>query len=234
MIQFFITGASSGIGKALAEYCLEQGHAVTGISRRKSISHENYQHVQLDLSDVNAVTEFQFPDVSGEKVVLVNNAGTIGEIGHIGNSKLTKQALISTMNINTSALMVLSHQFVMQFSDLNFFILNISSGAANADLDGWAAYCASKAAVDRFTYVVQNEIEQKKLKGRMQAVYPGTVDTEMQGVIREANPELGFSNQQRFIDLKQNQELRDAQWLAKQLWNIIDQNEQYPETVFRI
>ena len=76
MIQFFITGSSSGIGKALALKALEEGHKVTGISRRHIIEHPNYHHLSYDLADMDSYLKMNFNrNREASKLVLVNNAG---------------------------------------------------------------------------------------------------------------------------------------------------------------
>ena len=84
----YITGSSSGLGKALAELLLEHDYSVGGISRTASIEHANYQHVYLDLANINQVVDFQFL-VDGKEVLLINNAGIIGDILPIGQTTST-------------------------------------------------------------------------------------------------------------------------------------------------
>jgi benzil reductase ((S)-benzoin forming) len=58
---YYITGTSRGIGKAFAEYLLEDpSNYVIGMSRQKTIDHPNYRHFFLDLTDMNAVANFKF------------------------------------------------------------------------------------------------------------------------------------------------------------------------------
>ena len=61
-------------------------------------------------------------------------------------------------------------------------LVNMSSGAATKPYEGWAAYCASKAAVDQMTRVVALEEARHDLFAY--AVAPGLVDTDMQTAIR--------------------------------------------------
>ena len=53
---YIITGASKGIGKAIAEKLLkDENNQVVGVQRTNSISHPNYRHQPLDFSDIDAV-----------------------------------------------------------------------------------------------------------------------------------------------------------------------------------
>ena len=86
MEYFFITGSSRGLGKAIAEALLELGAHVTGLSRSSTISHPKYEHCVVDLSDLDSVKQFEFsvPE-DATRVVLINNAGRIGEIKPVGS-----------------------------------------------------------------------------------------------------------------------------------------------------
>ena len=71
-MKTLITGTSQGIGKALAQIFLDNGHEVIGIDRRESsITHERYTHICLDVRD-------ELPEIT-EVEILINNAGTQNE-----------------------------------------------------------------------------------------------------------------------------------------------------------
>ena len=58
--HYFITGTSSGIGKAIAEQLIQrEDHFVTGLSRTCSITHPRYEHFALDLADQKQVNEWK-------------------------------------------------------------------------------------------------------------------------------------------------------------------------------
>jgi NAD(P)-dependent dehydrogenase (short-subunit alcohol dehydrogenase family) len=64
-------------------------------------------------------------------------------------------------------------------------IVNVSSGAAARPIPGWSAYCAAKAGLDMFTQVVALEVQDSNI--RVNALYPGLVDTDMQADIRSVD-----------------------------------------------
>ena len=73
-MQILITGTSRGIGCAIAEYFLENGHTVTGVDRSEgAITHPEYRHAVLDIRDTAAYPSLPLPDV------LVNCAGVQNE-----------------------------------------------------------------------------------------------------------------------------------------------------------
>ena len=85
-------------------------------------------------------------------------------------------------------------------------ILNISSGAAQRPVDGWAAYSASKAALDALSRTAQKEQDLRGSGIRIRSLAPGLVDTTMQEQIRTA-PEQNFSEAARFASLHEEGKL---------------------------
>ncbi len=91
MSHFFITGSSRGIGRALVERALAQPDAqVYGFARSVTdVQHERYHHTTIDLSDTNhLLTKLDelLPTLeAAERIVLINNAGTLGEIKYLGD-----------------------------------------------------------------------------------------------------------------------------------------------------
>jgi len=84
-----ITGHSKGLGKALLEHYLSlESVEIIGISRsRLDVDSPNLKQISLDLSDLDVLKNELgglFPEHSYEQIVLVNNAGWIGEIKPIG------------------------------------------------------------------------------------------------------------------------------------------------------
>ena len=161
-MQAYITGTSTGIGKALAEKLLNEGVNVIGIARRCSIKHPNYEHIKLDLSDLSQVNAFDFKMNLSEDVILVNNAGIIGSVKPIGHQ--IGEEIIELANINILAPQILINKFINKFQSLgqNYQVLNISSGAGKYAIDAWATYCSSKAALDLFSETVALELKNRK------------------------------------------------------------------------
>jgi len=217
MIKFFITGTSSGIGKALAEKALDEGHLVTGFSRRHTIEHPNYRHINIDLSNLKAYHNIGFEcDKNVEKVVLVNNAGTLGHVKSV--AKLDPDRVDKSYRINIMAPTVMSHLFLDNLASCTCekVIINISSGAGSYPIKGWSTYCASKAAIDMFSEVLALDHPEV----RAYAIAPGIVDTEMQGEIRRL-AKSDFPDVDRFVGYKRNDELASAATVAAKLIKVI-------------
>ncbi len=228
----YITGTSSGIGKALAETLLKHNHQVIGLSRKQSIKHANYTHIAIDLSDLKQVKAFEFSANVKDNIILVNNAGTIGPILPVG--RLVADEIIKLNNLNITAPQILCNQFIQKYQaniKQSYQIINISSGAGKRPIDAWANYCASKAAIDLFTQTIEIELKERgKNNWRVFSIAPGVVDTPMQAFIRNANPKA-FLNLQRFIDLKESNSLVSAGDVAIKLMEIIGNPNQFDNTL---
>lgn len=222
MNYFFITGSSRGLGLALAKKILENDNAkVMGVSRKNSISHPNYRHFSIDLSDIETLEErvedlfIDLPDA--EKITLVNNAGVLGDIAHVG--KLKNKSLKEVFNVNFIAPALLTNEFIRKYHPLegcHKLILNISSGAGKKPTDGWASYCSSKAALDMFSEVVSVEKQKDHNNLKILSVAPGIVDTDMQSEIRESDKE-NFSRLEEFIEYKKENMLVSPEKVASKL-----------------
>ncbi|MBW3127845.1 SDR family NAD(P)-dependent oxidoreductase [Hymenobacter profundi] len=231
MQYYIITGASRGLGKALAEAVLSYPDTkVLGVSRNATIEHERYQHQPLDLSDMEAlqnnITKI-FPTWSdADSITLINNAGVLGEIAYVGEQ--TNEHYNFVFDVNLVAPAMLMNTFLSAYSSLNVprTVLNISSGAAQRPVDGWGAYCASKAALEMLSQVAQKEQDLRGSGIRIRALAPGVVDTGMQEQIRGADGQ-SFSEAERFKALHQDKKLAASNEVAKKIiaWLSSDMDE---------
>lgn len=228
MNYYYVTGTSSGIGKAFAELLLQdKNNFVYGISRTNSIDNKNYKHIFLDLRDIESVKKFEFPEFNdAESVCLVNNAIYPSEITHFARS--THEDIVGTYNVNIISPALLINNYLKKYQTRKFkkVILNISSGAAKIPIESWAAYCSSKSALAMLSDVI--DVEQK-LKDPDERVYifsvpPGVVDTKAQERIRNTSPE-DFSGVGRFIEYKEKNQLASPDDIAKKLAKIIEDAE---------
>lgn len=229
----YVTGSSKGIGKALVERLLNQGYNVIGLSRSNEINHPNFQHVGIDLSNIKEVTAYSF-DEKAENVLLVNNAGLVGDINPVG--AIDNQKITEVMNVNTIAPQILCNNFIKRFQNEKgqFHILNISSGAGKNPISSWATYCASKAALDLFSETISTELEWSELTNwHIHSCAPGVVDTAMQSQIRAASEEE-FNRVQYFKDLKTNKELYSPEFVANKLLEVIENPQKFSETLISV
>lgn len=235
MKQFFITGSSRGIGKALCEEALQDNRSfVTGIARGDSLSNERYNHVSLDLSDPSSASAFKFPALQNpELIVLINNAGTLGTVARAGDQQ--DNGIVQAINVNVTSLAILTNNFINAYrvGKAKKVIINISSGAGKTPIDGWSIYCATKAAVDLYSRVIAEEQKIKNEGFRIFSIAPGIVDTQMQDEIRSADRNE-FSRLEDFINYKRSGELAEPRLVAKKILSILDNTESFKETVFSV
>ena len=127
-MKVLITGTSQGIGKAIAEQFLTNGHMVYGIDRQgTSISHPSYIHYVCDVRDYD-----NLPEIEGVEV-LVNNAGTQNG---------------DDIDINLKALIRITEKYGLQPKIRS--ILNIGSASGHTGSE-FPEYCASKGGVIAYT-----------------------------------------------------------------------------------
>jgi benzil reductase ((S)-benzoin forming) len=221
MHYYIITGASRGLGKALTEEILrELDTKVVGVSRHATIEHERYHHQPLDLSDAIAVENnlskvfVQWSDA--ESITLINNAAVLGEIGYLGEQRNEHYAFVFTVNVVVPAMFMNMFLSAYSANPVPRTILNISSGAAQRPVDGWGAYCASKAALEMLTRTAHKEQELRGSGIRIHALSPGVLDTAMQEQIRAAD-EQQFSEVARFVALKNEGNLPDTNIAAQRI-----------------
>ena len=232
MKYYYITGTSRGIGRAIAETLLERENTfVYGISRNDSIQHKNYQHISLDLNDLDRVKEFTFGDhPDAEKIVLINNAGILGHVNQVGN--LYTEKVINSYTINLISPSILINQFLNQYQEhkAERMIMNTSSGAAQHTIPSWSTYCATKAGLEMFARVVEDEQQDFDNPVKVYSIAPGVVDTEMQDEIREVDPE-NFRELDRFVKLKKDGQLVNPKDVGKKFVDIMEHPENYPKSI---
>lgn len=232
MNYYFITGTSKGLGKAITEQLLkDENNFVFGYSRNNVITHKNYYHKLIDLNNLEALKKIQFPVLNNpEKVVLINNAGSVGDINHVG--EIDNDQIIACYNINLIAPAIITNNFVSAYKNISNekLIINISSGAGKSAIDGWSSYCSAKSGIDMFSKVFAEEINIDKANFKVLSLAPGIIDTGMQVQIRNAKMD-GFSNLDRFIEYKQNGDLASAEETAIKVIRFLHEEELQQKTI---
>lgn len=219
----WISGASSGIGQALAASVPWPGARVIDISRRGT---PDLEHLAADLADpaswdaVAMSFQKELDTFDGERVVFVHAAGTIEPMGFV--AEVDPDAYRRNAVLNAAAPMALGQAFVAAAAGRaeRRHLVMLTSGAAKSVYPGWSSYGASKAAVDQW---VRNVGAEQDLRGGVQvvALAPGTVDTAMQRMIRET-PENDFPQRQKFVDLHEGGKLADPGDVAAKIWGLLD------------
>ena len=234
MNYFYITGTSRGIGKAVAERLLaNRDNKIFGISRTASISHPNYQHIQADLSDPESLKKIVFAaHPEAENIGLINNAGVLGPVTKIGNLHAEETHKAGMVNLTTPMLLINKFVHAYQEQRANKVVLSTSSGAARHTVESWSIYCATKAGIDMFSRVLQEEQNSRSRNNafKVYAVAPGIVDTQMQTEIRSTSEE-DFKDVNKFISFKENNLLVSPEEVAEKFEDILLHPANYPDVL---
>jgi benzil reductase ((S)-benzoin forming) len=231
---FVITGASRGIGAALAGLAVDEGHDVLALARAECPAG---RALALDLSQP-ATIEQVLPPLLAEYgtrpldgAVLVNNAASIEPIG----SDYDAAAAMHHLALNLVAPIVLSRVFLRAFAEhaIDKRIVNVTSGAAQRAFDGWSLYGAGKAGLDHFGRCLALEQQRAAHPADVVAVSPGVVDTGMQQRIRAAD-EAQFPLRPMFDDLKAGGRLADPKDIARRMLRGILGRRRYDGAVVRV
>jgi len=188
-----VTGASSGIGEAVARQLLASGRTVITLQRRPPrFSHERLLFYSVDLADAGAARKIADEIAAGHAVrFLVNNAG-VNRPGTLENT--TVEDLDYAMAVNVRAAMVLTQAFAPGMRAAGFGrIVNISSRAAMGKT-GRTAYSAAKAGLIGMTRTLCLELAASGIT--VNAIAPGPVATEL---FDRGHPP-GGEKRQRVID----------------------------------
>lgn len=225
----WITGASAGLGAALAATVPHDDAHVVSISRSPGPDHT--EHLPADLADPSAwsAVEAHFlvrvPAFSGNRIVLIHNAGTLEPIGFAG--EVDTVAYRSNVLLNSAAGQVLGHSLLKAVTEAGFTgqvqLVMVTSGAAKNPYPGWSAYGAGKAALDQWVRTVGEEQRVRNASVTVLSIGPGVVATGMQERIRNAD-EADFPSVARFHELYDEGALADPQTAARALWSIVGRN----------
>ena len=221
----WITGASSGIGAALACTVPWEDARVIGVSRSVPPVGE---HLQADLADVSSWAALgasftrELDGFDGDRVVFMHAAGTLEPVGFAG--EVDSRAYQANVLVNSAAPQVLGHLFLAAARevDASRHLVMLTSGAAKSVYPGWSSYGAGKAAIDQW---VRNAAGEQAIRGGVQvlSIAPGTVATDMQARLRQSD-EDDFPKRQKFVDLHDCGKLRDAEEVAREIWSLLDRD----------
>ncbi|MGV0958498.1 MAG: SDR family NAD(P)-dependent oxidoreductase [Limnohabitans sp.] len=227
---YILTGASRGMGLAIAEQLLQPEHVLICISRhthedlatRANQAQTSLDQWRHDLSNGQAVSERlglwlrQQGAAPWASATLINNAGTIPPIEPLSHAK--PQDLAQALRVGLEAPMQLCAAFLGATESWTIprKVLNISSGLGRNAMASQAGYCAAKAGMDHFTRCMALDEALKPHGAKVCALAPGVIDTDMQVQLRGAASN-DFPDRAKFAQLKEKGLLSSAPQAARQV-----------------
>jgi len=161
-MTIIITGSSTGIGFALAEYFGKKGHQVYGLSRKNTES-EFFKTIPTDITDHSQVENAISEILKAEKRIdlLINNAG-MGMVGAVEDS--TQEEILKLFNLNlVGAVQMMTGVLPKMREQKSGKIINISSIGSEMGLPFRGFYSASKSALDKVTEAIRYEVSPWKI-----------------------------------------------------------------------
>ncbi len=209
-----LTGASRGMGLAMARQLVAAGHDLLCISRRSDAALAEQARAAGVLCE-QWTEDLAAPEAVASRLqawlaarpepasaTLINNAGVIPRIGPLSQADV--HDLAHALRVDLEAPMQLSAAFLGSTEGWGIprKVLNISSGLGRRAMASQAGYCAAKAGMDHFTRCLALD-EALKLQGaRVCSLAPGVIDTDMQVQLRGAQA-ADFPDQGNFRQLKE-------------------------------
>jgi benzil reductase ((S)-benzoin forming) len=211
-----LTGASRGMGLAMAQQLLLAGHDLLTLSRKANdaLTEQAAQAgrrceqwpqdlARGEVAAARLETWLREQDEGGlDSITLINNAGMLPRIAPIDD--IPSAQLAEAMRVDLEAPMMLTSAFLRATGNWRVprKVLNISSGLGRRPMAAQAAYCAAKAGMDHFTRCVALEQAALPHGARVCALAPGVIDTDMQVQLRGADSSR-FPERSTFEGLKQ-------------------------------
>lgn len=173
-----VTGASRGVGEAIARVLAPTHHLILGGRDERALSELADEFPDARPWPVE-LTELSPADVEGvERVdVLVHSAG-ISPLGRV--AELPADAWREAMELNVIAVAELTRLLLPALRAAGGHVVCVNSGAGLRANPGWGAYAATKFALRAFA----DALRQEEPALRVTSVYPGRVDTDMQRAVR--------------------------------------------------
>ncbi len=184
MKTVLITGVSRGIGKALTEKFLKEGHYVIGTSTdgNSDIKSDNLKIVKIDLSNSESITECvnEIKFLNKKIDILINNAGILVDRNF---NTVNIENLRKTLEVNLIGTITFTEQIISVLS-IGAHILNAASSAGSLaktqeiDDDEYPSYRISKTALNMYTRTLAIHLKDKIT---VSSYHPGWVKTDMGG-----------------------------------------------------
>jgi benzil reductase ((S)-benzoin forming) len=215
-----LTGASRGLGRAMAEQLIATNRSLLTISRRpdallQATADRRGAHLEqwaLDLAhDIGVAARLETwlrkqDHAQFRSACLINNAGLLGRVGPLRDGDADSIAASLRVGLEAPALLAAAFLRATDRWDASRKVLNISSGAGRRAIAGWSVYCAAKAGLDHLSRAMAEDEARRPNGAKVVSLAPGVIDTDMQAELRTADA-AGFPDQPRFREMKSSGQL---------------------------
>ena len=226
-----VTGASRGLGRALARQLLARGERVLTLQRTPDATLDDgsgrLEQWACDLADAQPAAQRLAAWITSQgkdsvrSLTLINTAAVLStraDLGAVGRNGLSR-----AVRVGLEAPLLLSSAFLEASAGWTVprRLLHISSGLGRRAMAGSGVYCAAKAGLDHLSRCIALEEADKRGGARSVSIAPGVIDTDMQRELRSADP-AAFAAQSQFRALKEDGRLDSAEACARKLLAYLD------------
>jgi benzil reductase ((S)-benzoin forming) len=216
-----LTGASRGLGLAMARQLRARGHRLLTLSRKPNAALDGpgVEQWAVDLAQpAEAAARLHgwigaLPPLQIASLTLINNAASLAPLAPLGD--VDADELSRALRVGLEAPMLLTAAFLAASAGLGVprKVLNISSGLGRFAMAGGAVYCAAKAGLDHLSRAIALEEAARPNGAKIVSLAPGVIDTDMQLQLRSADAQA-FGERARFASLKSEGRLDSAEAAA--------------------
>jgi NAD(P)-dependent dehydrogenase (short-subunit alcohol dehydrogenase family) len=224
-----LTGASRGLGLAMARQLHMRGYRLLTLARRPSpaLDGPGVEQWAVDLTrPADAAARLRawvaaLPRAEVDSLTLINNAAGLARLAPLGD--VEGDDLSAAIRVGLEAPMLLTSAFLHGSADMAIprKVLNISSGLGRRAMAGSAVYCAAKAGLDHLSRAVALEEAARPNGARIVSLAPGVIDTDMQVQLRNADP-VAFADRGLFAGMKTEGRLDSPEAAATKVLGWLD------------
>ena len=232
---YVLTGASRGMGLAMAEQLLAPGHHVVCVSRQRNAALQaladdrgtSLEQWSVDLAKpVPAAARLgnwlaHHDATQWSSATLINNAGMIPTVTSLSQCPATE--ISQALRVGLESPMLLMQAFLgstLAWVEAGWRgprkVLNISSGLGRRAMAAQAPYCAAKAGMDHMSRCVALEEAEHPHGAKVVSLAPGVIDTDMQVHLRGSSAQH-FPDHARFVALHTQGHLSSPEQAAKRV-----------------
>jgi benzil reductase ((S)-benzoin forming) len=229
---FILTGASRGLGLAMARMLLERpGIELLTISRNPcaDLAGTGLTQWALDLGQPLEAAErveawLLARPYTARTATLINNAALMAPLAPVEDNE--HAVLSNALRVGLEAPVLLTAAFLRATREWQGLrrVLNISSGLGRRAMAGSGPYCAVKAGLDNFSRAVALDQAPMRNGAKIVALAPGTIDTDMQSEMRNADASR-FPDRERVAKLKASGQLDSAETAAAKVLDYLERSD---------